>query len=199
MGVAQPGAERHAWHDPVRRLAERRIAVLPQTCASIGAIAVEQVSRDGDRCRSGAAGAADQIARGGRTVDADRSPGDRLPEEIKSRDIAEALLAVRGEAEFLAELILARGDVLGDLHWNAGVIAIIRGVPIPETPCADRGERADAAEIPVGDRRDAAFVSIDAQLRIDVSQPVVGIRARRGIAELRGEPGWPGILPRGGA
>ena len=96
------------------------------------------------------------------------------------------MVAVRGEAQFLAVLVLARGDVLRQLDGDAGIVAVVLRVPVPETPRGDRGERRPA-EVQVADRVDPALVGVDVERPIDVGLAIVRVGAGGRVAELRGK------------
>src|SRR6185369_10689488 len=110
-------------------------------------------------------------------------------------DVIEALAAARAKAQLLAVLVLARGNALHELNRNARVVAVVRNVPIPIAPSRDGRERG-LAEVPGGDHGEAAVLRVDVQRRVDVTQPVVDVRAGRCVAEPSRERG---ILTRGAA
>ena len=119
-------------------------------------------------------------------------PGDDLPEIIEPGDIGQRALSVRSETQFLAHLVLARGDVLRGLDRQPGIVAVIGRVPVPEAPGADRGERR-AAQMPVERSGDTALVGVHAQPGIDIGQPIVRVGTGRHIVCRRSQRG---ILPR---
>ncbi len=88
---------------------------------------------------------------GGWSILGNRLTRDDLGEKIQSGDIIDGIGPVRGNAEFLAVLILTRGDVLQGLDNQARIVAIIGGVPIPVAPGADR-RQSDSAKVPIGNR-----------------------------------------------
>ena len=112
---------------------------------------------------------AEQPVCGGRAVDGDGAAGDGLVEPVEADDIAECGVAVGGEAEFLAPLVLAGGDALRQLDGQAGVVAVVGGVPVPEAPGGDRGE-GGGAEVPIGGEGDAAFRRVDGEIGVDVDR-----------------------------
>ncbi len=196
LRVAQAERCGEARHDAPVDLAERGIAEAAEIGAAVLAIAVEQIARH--RRVGGAGRRTDQVTRRGRPVDADRSPDDLLAEAVETSDVAERPRAVRGEPHLLAILVLPRRDVLRRLDRQAGIVAVVLRIPVPEPPRADRCQRRET-EVPVGDRADPAFVGVDAERPVDVGDPVVGIGAGGRIAELRGEPARSAELTVGGA
>src|SRR5262249_51726278 len=123
--------------------------------------------RVGDDGGAGEVGRVEQPPGGGRSIDAGGAAGDLLAEEVEPGDIAELVGAVGGDPEFLAVLVLARGDALGELDRDAGVVAVVGDVPVPVAPGRDGGER-DRACVVVDDAGDAAVLRVDAQIGVDV-------------------------------
>jgi hypothetical protein len=102
--------------------------------------------------------------------------------------------SVRSDAEFLAVLDLARGNVLQELDVKTRIIAVVGGVPVPPAPGAHRGQRGKA-DIPIRDPRNPAFARVDAERGVDVGQSVIHIGAWGLVADPSRERG---ILLRGG-
>ena len=100
--------------------------------------------------------------------------------------MAQAPRRVRGIAQFLAVLILPRGNALHGLDGNAGIVPVIAHIPVPIAPGADRGDGA-LAKLPVGNQGHAAVLSVDHGFDVDVQQPVVDIPTGRFITQPRRE------------
>ena len=89
-------------------------------------------------------------------------------------------------AEFLAILVLLRGVLrLGD-DRQAGEVAVIFRLPVPEAPGGDRGQRA-GADIPFDLGRHAADLVAGIEVGIEVRQPVIGVAAGHDIALRSGQ------------
>jgi hypothetical protein len=112
------------------RFAKSGIAVRIESGVAGRAIAIQQIGRRGGR-RS------NQPERRLRVIDGDRRAGDVLEEEVKPRHIINVIAAVGSKAQFLAELSLIVRNMLQALDRNAGIVAVIGGIPVPEAPGAD--------------------------------------------------------------
>ncbi len=132
----------------------------------VGFVAVEQAGR--------IALARQQPVAGVGAVARDRLAGDHLTEVVEAGHVFERLAAVGGDAQLLAVLVLARGDVLQQLDRQAGVVAVVGRVPVPPAPGADRGHRG-LAQVPFAHALDPGVVGVGLERGVDVGQAVVGV------------------------
>ncbi len=74
------------------------------------------------------------------------------------------------------------------LDDQAGIVAVVGGVPVPVTPGADGGQ-GDGAKVPIGDSRNAALIGVDRQRRVDIGLAVIGVGAGRRVTIGGGQSG----------
>ncbi len=105
---------------------EGGVAVALEAGAAVGGVTVEEAGR--------IALSGQQPVAGHRAVLGDRLAVDHLAEEVEAADVFQRLAAVGGDAQFLAVLVLTRGNVLQQLDRQAGVVAVVGRVPVPPAP-----------------------------------------------------------------
>ncbi len=125
------------------RLAKGCVAVGMEASMSICPIAVEKIAGNSRRVTQ-------QPVSSERAIFGDRFSGNSLGKPIQTRNVVHQIRSIRGYAELLTVLVLTRGNMLHGLYGQAGVVAIIRSIPVPPAPGAHRSE-CDRAKIPVGD------------------------------------------------
>src|SRR5690606_14475871 len=100
-------------------------------------------------------------------------------------------------AELLAVLLLLRGVLRPADDRQTGVVAIVLGLPVPESPGGDRRDRT-GTDIPHRPQRGTACLVPGVEVAVELAQPIEGVGARRCIIlQRRARRELAGLRPLG--